>query len=106
LTEVAFNGTTAIDAVRSFRPEIILLDIGLPGMSGYDVAKQLRTEPAADGAIIAAVTGYGQEADRQRAFAAGFDYHLTKPPDPNILETMLATPHVFIPGASPQSSNN
>jgi PAS domain S-box-containing protein len=90
-----FNGTAALEAARSFLPEIILLDIGLPGISGYEVARQLRSEPALSGAIIAALTGYGQESDRSQSFAAGFDYHLTKPPDPKLLETLLAaTPTV------------
>lgn len=85
-----FNGTAALETARSFRPEIILLDIGLPDMSGYEVAKQLRSEPALGGTIIAALTGYGQESDRNQSFAAGFDYHLTKPPDPKVLESLLA----------------
>jgi CheY-like chemotaxis protein len=88
----AYSGPSALDAVRSFRPEIILLDIGLPGMSGYDVARNLRADPAAQGIIIAALTGYGQHSDRQRSWEAGFDYHLTKPPDPNLLESLLASP--------------
>ena len=87
-----FNGTAALETARSFRPEIILLDIGLPGMSGYEVAKQLRSEPMLRGTIIAALTGYGQESDRNQSFAAGFDYHLTKPPDPKVLETLLTAP--------------
>lgn len=90
-----FNGTAALEAARSFRPEIILLDIGLPGISGYEVARQLRSEPALSGAVIAALTGYGQESDRNQSLEAGFDYHLTKPPDPKLLETLLAaTPTV------------
>jgi PAS domain S-box-containing protein len=88
----AHCGSSALEVVHSFRPEIILLDIGLPGMSGYDVARQLRAEPSSQGVIIAALTGYGQESDRQRSFEAGFDYHFTKPPDPNILASMLSSP--------------
>ena len=61
-------------------------------MSGYEVAKQLRAEPATQGVVIAALTGYGQESDRQRSFDAGFDYHLTKPPDSMILDTLLRDP--------------
>jgi len=87
----AFNGTSALETARHFRPEIILLDIGLPGMSGYEVAKQLRSEPTLGGTIIAALTGYGQQSDRAQSFEAGFDFHLTKPPDPKMLESLLAT---------------
>jgi PAS domain S-box-containing protein len=87
----AYNGPTALEAVQSFRPEIVLLDIGLPGMSGYDVARRLRAEPSLKGLVIAALTGYGQDSDRQRSFEAGFDYHLTKPPDPSLLQTLLAS---------------
>jgi CheY-like chemotaxis protein len=90
--QAVYSGQSALEAVHNFRPEIILLDIGLPGMSGYDVAKNLRAEPAAQGVIIAALTGYGQEADRKRSWESGFDYHLTKPPDPHILESLLASP--------------
>ena len=90
--EAAYNGQSALELVKTFRPEIILLDIGLPGMSGYEVAKSLRSDPASSGIVIAALTGYGQESDRARSFEAGFDYHITKPPDPNILETLLVSP--------------
>ncbi|HEX4145139.1 MAG TPA: hypothetical protein VHY91_16650, partial [Pirellulales bacterium] len=66
----------------------------------------LRAEPSARGIVIAAVTGYGQEADRQRSFDAGFDYHLTKPPDPSLLESLLASPRQRVPGASHSRENN
>jgi CheY-like chemotaxis protein len=90
--QAAYSGEAALEKVRSFRPEIILLDIGMPGMTGYDVARRLRAEPSAQGIIIAALTGYGQETDRERSWAAGFDYHFTKPPDPTQLESLLAAP--------------
>jgi PAS domain S-box-containing protein len=94
VVQVAYNGSSVIEIVRNFRPEIILLDIGLPGMSGYDVAKQLRAEPFLPPVIIAALTGYGQDSDRQRSLDAGFDYHLTKPPDPGLLESLLTIPRM------------
>jgi CheY-like chemotaxis protein len=94
VVQVAYNGSSVIEIVRNFRPEIILLDIGLPGMSGYDVAKQLLAEPFLPPVIIAALTGYGQDSDRQRSLDAGFDYHLTKPPDPGLLESLLAIPRM------------
>lgn len=106
VVQTAFNGPMALEAVRNFRPEIVLLDIGLPGMSGYEVAQQLRADPASRGVVIAAVTGYGQESDRQRAFDAGFDYHLTKPPDPSVLETVLASPRLRVPAMTQDSANN
>jgi PAS domain S-box-containing protein len=103
--QTAFGGEAALETVRRFQPEIILLDIGMPGMSGYDVAKWLRAEPSARGIVIAAVTGYGQEADRQRSFDAGFDYHLTKPPDPGLLESLLASPRQRVRGTSHAAKN-
>ena len=90
--EIAFNGPMGLAAARSFRPEIILLDIGLPGMSGYEVAQHLRAEPSTESLVIAALTGYGQESDRRRSFEYGFDYHLTKPADPQSLESLLLSP--------------
>ncbi len=98
--QTAFNGPSALAAVQSFQPEIIILDIGLPGMSGYEVAKLLRAEPSTQGVVIAALTGYGQESDRQRSFDAGFDYHLTKPPEPDFLDTLLTSPRLRKPGPS------
>ena len=103
--QVTFNGTSALEAVRNFRPEIILLDIGLPGMSGYDVARHLRAEPTAKNLFIAALTGYGQEDDRRRSKEAGFDCHLTKPPDPGVLQTLLASPRNFALGLPPVENN-
>jgi PAS domain S-box-containing protein len=104
--QAVFNGPAALEAVRNFRPEIILLDIGLPGMSGYDVAKHLRAEPSSHGVVIAALTGYGQESDRQRSFEAGFDYHITKPADPGVLEKLLASPGLRMPGMLHGGENN
>jgi PAS domain S-box-containing protein len=77
----AHDGLTAISLARSYRPEVVLLDIGLPGRDGYAVVKQLRQENCCDGAIIVAVSGYGQEEDRRRSREAGFDRHLVKPVD-------------------------
>ena len=74
----------------SCRPEVVLLDIGLPGMDGYEVASRLRADPQVESALIVALTGYGQEDDRQRALAAGFDHHLTKPVDLDALRELLS----------------
>lgn len=86
----ASDGPAALIAAREFRPEAILLDIGLPGMDGYEVARRLRVQPETAGILLLAVTGYGQQEDRQRAEAAGFDHHLVKPIDPEALARLLA----------------
>jgi PAS domain S-box-containing protein len=83
------DGLSVSQAVRDFRPEIILLDIGLPGMTGYEVAQHLRAQPALDSLVLAAMTGYGQDEDRKRSAEAGFNYHLTKPLDPSKLEALI-----------------
>ena len=81
VTLTVFDGTGALEAVRGFWPEVALVDIGLPGIDGYELAARLRATDAAGVLRIVAVTGYGQEADRLRAHAAGFDAHLVKPVD-------------------------
>jgi signal transduction histidine kinase len=77
--EVALEGVTAIEAARIFKPEFVLLDIGLPGMDGYEVARTLRQEPSSKTAVIIAISGYGRDEDRRRSREAGFDHHLVKP---------------------------
>jgi PAS domain S-box-containing protein len=94
---VAHDGPSALDTVQTFRPEILLLDIGLPGMSGYEVARRLRAQPEGQTLVLAAMTGYGHEDDRRRSQEAGFDVHLTKPLDPTILEAFVAAPHASTP---------
>ncbi len=86
----AFSGPEALAVALRERPEVMILDIDMPGLSGYEVAEQVRAEPWGKRAALIAVTGWGQERDRQRAQAAGFDQHLTKPVDPALLEAMLA----------------
>jgi signal transduction histidine kinase len=86
---VAHDGRSAIDAAAAFRPQFVFLDIGLPGQNGYDVAARLRELPGTADSVLTAVTGWGQEADRLRARAAGFDHHIVKPLDPEQLETIL-----------------
>ncbi len=87
---VAEDGPSALVAYRTYQPDVVLLDIGLPGMNGYDVARQLRRENGRKRPFLMAVTGYGQDEDRQRAHEAGFDLHMTKPVDPGRLQTVLA----------------
>ena len=86
----ASNGETATAVARDFRPEVVLLDIGLPGMSGYDVARRLRSEPWASDACLIAITGWGQKEDKDKALEAGFDHHLVKPVDPKALIALIA----------------
>ena len=83
------DGRQALTAAREWRPELILLDIGLPGMDGYEVARLLRAEAATAGSFLVALTGYGAEADRRRAHEAGFNRHLTKPVALDQLQTLL-----------------
>ncbi|HEY1066933.1 MAG TPA: response regulator, partial [Pirellulales bacterium] len=85
----ASGGAKALELAREFRPRIVLLDIGLPGMDGYDLARRLREQPGGDGLLLIAITGYGQEEDRRRSVAAGFDHHLIKPVDLNALQEVL-----------------
>jgi PAS domain S-box-containing protein len=90
--ELAHDGLGALDAVAAFRPEIMLLDIGLPRMSGYEVAQRLRARPECDGILLAALTGYGTEDDRRRSLASGFDVHLVKPPALESLQQLFTHP--------------
>jgi two-component system CheB/CheR fusion protein len=84
------DGLSAVTAVPEFHPDVLLLDIGLPGIDGYEVARRLRRRAELDGLLIVAVTGYGQDDDRQRAREAGFDHHLVKPLDLEALRRLLA----------------
>ncbi|HEV2847033.1 MAG TPA: MEDS domain-containing protein [Thermoanaerobaculia bacterium] len=87
--ELAVSGTDGIEAARLFHPEVVLCDLGLPGMTGFEVAAELRRDPATRSAKLIAVTGYGREEDRRRSKEAGFDLHLTKPVDPAQLKALL-----------------
>lgn len=86
---VAFDGATAIQMAEEFRPAVILLDIGMPDMNGYEVARALRATSWGREMKLVAVTGWGQESDQRRSTDAGFDRHMTKPLDPNTLEAYL-----------------
>jgi PAS domain S-box-containing protein len=97
--QLAIDGPSALEAAAAYRPEVVLLDIGLPGMSGHDVARQLRATPEGRGLLLVAVSGWGQEDDRRRSREAGFDHHLVKPVDPDALRQLLAAPRE--PAAAP-----
>ena len=88
--ETTHDGPSAVVKAKELRPDLILLDIGLPGMDGYQVARTLRGESDLDGAVLVALTGYGQEQDRQRSREAGFDEHLVKPASIDDLKRVLA----------------
>ena len=88
-TRMAHDGVRALDIAREFRPEVILLDIGMPGLDGYEVARRLRAMNHGQNFRIVAITGWGQDADRTRTKEAGFDVHLVKPVDLRVLSKVL-----------------
>jgi PAS domain S-box-containing protein len=90
-----YDGPSVLETAKAYRPDVVVLDIGLPGMSGYDVARQLREHTDFRRTPLVAVTGYGQDEDRRRSQEAGFDYHLTKPVDPDALQAFVARPYSF-----------
>jgi CheY-like chemotaxis protein len=86
---IAFNGAEALDIGRRERPTAAIIDIGMPGMSGHEVARRMRREAWGKNAALIALTGWGQDQDKQASKAAGFDEHLTKPVDPDSVERVL-----------------
>jgi signal transduction histidine kinase/ActR/RegA family two-component response regulator len=86
---VAYGGVSALEVVEDFRPTIVLLDLGMPEMDGFAVARRIREKPESGNIVIVALTGLGQKADFERSIAAGFDSHLTKPADIRLLEALL-----------------
>jgi two-component system CheB/CheR fusion protein len=89
--EAAYNGADALKAALRFRPDVILLDIGLPEIDGYEVAYRIRQHDVLKGIVLIAMTGYGQPEDRQRSQAVGFDHHLVKPAEFSQLQALLAS---------------
>jgi CheY-like chemotaxis protein len=87
--KIVHTGPDALKAAQTFQPHVMFLDIGLPGMSGYDVAQQLRSDSNMNGLILVALTGWGSEDDRRRAQSVGFDHHLTKPVEMERLQSLL-----------------
>ena len=94
-TRTAHLGRVALSLAQTFRPDVVLLDIGMPDLSGYEVAQHLRREPLATRFHLIALTGLGQEADRQRALEAGFDHHLVKPVDADQLLALIGSGRNF-----------
>ena len=89
-TRSAFDGNSAVQLAEDFQPDVVLLDIGLPGLNGYDVARRIRAQPWGDHTVLVALTGWGQEEDRRLSSEAGFDAHLVKPIDHGQLMVLLA----------------
>jgi signal transduction histidine kinase/ActR/RegA family two-component response regulator len=87
---VAYDGTEALEVARFHQPDALLLDIGMPGMTGYEVAQAVRSETWGRSALLLALTGWGQQEDKERAHLAGFDHHFTKPVNSQEIETLLA----------------
>jgi len=88
---IAHDGPTGLEAALAYRPDVVLLDIGLPGIDGLEVAKRIRQQPVLKNVLLVAMTGYGQESDRQLSREAGFDHHLVKPIDFGTVRQILAT---------------
>jgi CheY-like chemotaxis protein len=89
--QTAHDGPAGVQAAIDFLPDVVLLDIGLPGLNGYEVAKRIRQEPALQKVVLVALTGYGQETDRQTSRQAGFNHHMVKPADFDKLQKILMT---------------
>ncbi|HJZ57456.1 MAG TPA: response regulator [Gemmataceae bacterium] len=90
--QLAHDGPGALEATAAFNPDVALVDIGLPGLNGYEVARRIRENPQLRGVVLVAQTGWGQDEDRRRSVEAGFDYHLVKPVDLEALRKILAAP--------------
>jgi len=86
--QVVQSGRAALEIIESFRPSMVLLDLGMPGMDGYEVARQIRRRPGGQDILLIALTGWGQDDDRRRTRDAGFNHHLVKPADINTLQTI------------------
>ena len=87
----AYDGPSAVESARTFRPDVIVLDIGLPRMDGFEVARQLRNQPETNRVFLVGSSGYSQPKDRQRAREVGIDHYLVKPFDPWVLEELLGS---------------
>lgn len=93
-THRAYDGAQALAVWHAVRPDVCLLDIGMPGRTGYQVAREIRRQPGGHATLLVAVTGWGQVQDRQASLAAGFDQHLTKPVSPEQITALLQARHL------------
>jgi CheY-like chemotaxis protein len=91
------DGLRAVEEASAFRPDLVLLDIGMPRLNGYDAARQIRQQPGGRDVVLVALTGWGQDEDRRQATEAGFDRHFTKPVDPLAIENLVAGLHQTTP---------
>ena len=89
--ELAHDGAAALRAFEQHRPDVALLDIGMPGANGYEVARRIRATPQGEAVLLIAITGWAQDSDRAQSRDAGFDHHLTKPVEPEALIGLLET---------------
>ena len=87
---VAYDGAEAVELAAKFRPDVILLDIGMPGLNGFEAARDIRARPWGKNVMLIAVTGYGQKADKRRSREVGFNHHIVKPINFTALEKLLA----------------
>jgi PAS domain S-box-containing protein len=99
---VAYDGLAAVESALAFRPQVVLLDIGLPGLDGYEVARRLRLSDETKDIFLIALTGYGRTEDRVKALTSGFNYHITKPVDPGELDMIIKK---LTPGVSDESAH-
>ena len=90
-SKIAHDGFQALEVGAVFRPDLILLDIGMPRLNGHETAKLVREQPWGKGVVLVALTGWGQDEDRRRSDEAGFNAHLVKPIEPSALEKLLAS---------------
>lgn len=97
-TQVVYDGHAAVQAAAAARPDVIIMDLGLPVLSGYEAAQQIRAQNPGMQVLIIALTGWGQESDRQRSAAAGIDHHLVKPLDLATLRQILDGRRMPAPG--------
>jgi two-component system CheB/CheR fusion protein len=98
--EAAYDGTSALDLITRSRPQAAIVDVGLPGMDGFEVARRVRAEPHGKDILLIALTGYGQPSDRARALESGFDEHIVKPVQPDQLLRLLGRGEKHTNGAS------
>lgn len=88
---VAYSGAAALEAIGGFKPHAAFIDIGMPGMDGFETAKRARKLPGGEGLVLVCISGWGRAEEMQRSRRAGFDHHLVKPVDPDVIESLLAS---------------